>query len=88
MLKGVLHLLLKKKKKKKAPKLACFVLYPKIINIFWKTIYASYRKLSKELKKSIKIKVGQAVLELFLSFLNTFHKMHNLFFKKLLISLR
>ena len=27
-------------------------------------IYASYSKLSKELKDSIKIKVGQAVLEL------------------------
>ena len=27
-------------------------------------IYASYSKLSKELKYSIKIKVGQAVLEL------------------------
>ena len=27
-------------------------------------IYVSYRKLSKELKNSIKIKVGQAVLEL------------------------
>ena len=27
-------------------------------------IYASYSKLSKELKNSIKIKVGQAVLEL------------------------
>ena len=27
-------------------------------------MYASYRKLSKELKNNIKIKVGQAVLEL------------------------
>ena len=27
-------------------------------------IYAAYRKLSKELKNSIKIKVGQAFLEL------------------------
>ena len=27
-------------------------------------IYASYRKLSKKFKNSIKIKVGQAVLEL------------------------
>ena len=27
-------------------------------------MYASYSKLSKELKNSIKIKVGQAVLEL------------------------
>ena len=57
--KGVLHLL-----PQKAPKLACFVLYLKIINIFLKIIYASYSKLSKELKNSIKIKVGQAILEL------------------------
>ena len=57
---GVLHLL-----PQKAPKLACFVLYLKIINIFLKNnIYTSYSKLSKELKNSIKIKVGQAVLEL------------------------
>ena len=55
---GVLHLL-----PQKAPKLACFVLYLKMINIFRKIIYASYSKLSKELKNSIKIKVGQAVLE-------------------------
>ena len=48
----------------KASKLACFVLYLKIINIFLKKTYASYSKLSKELKNSIKIKVGQAVLEL------------------------
>ena len=33
---------------------------------FWKIIYASYRKLSKELKNSIKIKVGQAILELWI----------------------
>ena len=46
-------------------KLACFVLYLKIIKIFLKKIiYASYSKLSKELKKSIKIKVGQVVIEL------------------------
>ena len=57
--KGVLHLL-----PQKAPKSACFVLFLKIINIFLKMIYASYSKLSKELKNSIKIKVGQAVLEL------------------------
>ena len=56
---GVLHLL-----PQKAPKLACFVLYLKIIIIFLKMIYASYSKLSKELKNSIRIKVGQAVLEL------------------------
>ena len=32
-------------------KLACFVLYFKIINTFWKEICASYSKLSKERKK-------------------------------------
>ena len=59
-LRGVLHFLLPK-----APKLACFVLYLKIINpFFWKIRYASYSKMSKELKNSLKIKVGQAVLEL------------------------
>ena len=58
--KGVLHLL-----PQKAPKLACFVLYLKNINIFFKVINASYSKLSKELKNSIKIKAGQAVLELY-----------------------
>ena len=57
--KGVLHLL-----PPKVPKLACFVLYLKIINICLKTIHASYSKLWKELKNSIKIKVGQVVLEL------------------------
>ena len=41
-----------------------FLLYLKFINIFWKIIYVSYSKLPKELKNSIKIKVGQAVLEL------------------------
>ena len=56
---GVLHLL-----PQKAPKLAC-ALSLKIINIFLKKkLYASYSKLSKELKNSINIKVGQAVLEL------------------------
>ena len=35
--------------------LACFVLYLKIITSFWKIIYASYSKLSKELKNNIKI---------------------------------
>ena len=35
-------------------KLACYVLYLKIINTFLKMIYASYSKLSKELKNSIK----------------------------------
>ena len=33
-------------------------------HLFEKKIYASYSKLSKEIKNSIKIKVGQAVLEL------------------------
>ena len=35
--------------------LACFVLYLKIIKLFWKMIYASYSKLSKELKNGIEI---------------------------------
>ena len=35
------------------PELACLVLYLKIINIFLKMLYASYSKLSKELKSSI-----------------------------------
>ena len=57
MFKGVLHLL--------PPKLACFVLFLKIITIFSKNnIISSCSKFSKELKKSIEIKVGQAVLEL------------------------
>ena len=52
-------------------KLACFVLYLKIILIIfqtgvktpvWKIIYASFSKLSKELKNSITILVGQADL--------------------------
>ena len=76
-------------------------------------IYASYSKLSKELKNNIRIKVGQVVLELliqnniltvliynlktawateisetFLSFLNNFHKVNMIFFKKVLIILR
>ena len=42
-----------------------FVLYLKIINIsLKKLIYECYSKVSKELKNNIKIKVGQAVLEL------------------------
>ena len=49
----------------KAPKLACFVLYLKIIDIFLKNnICILYSKLFKELKISIKIKIDQAVLEL------------------------
>ena len=56
--KGVLHLL-----PQKAPKLACFVRYLKIIIIFLKD-NTSDSKLSKEFKNSIKIKEGQAVLEL------------------------
>ena len=39
-------------------KSACFVLYLKVINTFWKLIYASYSTLSKELKNSIGILVG------------------------------
>ena len=31
-------------------------------HLFWKIIYASYTKLSKEPKNSIKIKVGQGIL--------------------------
>ena len=49
---------------KKAPKLACFVLYLKIINIFFEKYYMHLSKLSKELKGSIKIKIGQVDLEL------------------------
>ena len=56
-LKGVLHLL-----PPKAPNVLCSI--SKISTSFWKIIYASYGKLSKELKNSIKIEVGQAVLEL------------------------
>ena len=44
--------------------LACFVLYLKIINIFfffWKIIYASQSILSKEFKNGIEIWVGQAI---------------------------
>ena len=48
----------------KAPKLSCFVLYLKIINIFLKMIYASYSKLPKELKNSIKITAGLAVFQI------------------------
>ena len=36
-------------------KLACFVLYLKVINTFVKITYASYSKLSKELKNGIEI---------------------------------
>ena len=46
-------------------KLECFVIYFKIINTFVKiNIHVSYSKLYMELKNSIKIKEGQAVLEL------------------------
>ena len=37
------------------PKLSCFVLYLEIIKTFLKIICASYSKLSKKLKNSIKI---------------------------------
>ena len=43
----------------KSQKLACFV--SKLSTSFWKIRYASYSKLSNELKNSIKLKVGQAV---------------------------
>ena len=48
------------------PQLACFVFYLKIIDTFLKDNigHASYSKLSKELKNSFKILIGQAVLEL------------------------
>ena len=36
-------------------KLVCFVLYLKIINTFWKIIYACHGKFFKGLKNSIKI---------------------------------
>ena len=45
-------------------KLACFVLYLKILITFLKIMYASYRKLPKKLKNGIKIHIGHAVLEL------------------------
>ena len=47
-------------------KLACFVLYLKIINNFLKNElnYASYKKLFKELKNGIKVLVNQAVFKL------------------------
>ena len=46
-------------------KLACFVLYLKIINNFFEKInYASYKKLFKELKNGIEILVGQLVFKL------------------------
>ena len=45
--------------------LACFVLCLKIINTFFEKItYASYIKLSKELKNSTEIYAGLVVLEL------------------------
>ena len=46
-------------------KLACFVLYLKLSTPFLKKIiYASYSKLSKELKNSTEIYAGLVVLEL------------------------
>ena len=48
------------------PKIACFVLYLKIINTSFEKIihvYAYYSKLFKDLKNGIKIYVGYAVLE-------------------------
>ena len=58
-LRGVLHLL-----PQKAQKLTFLCFIAELSTSFWKMIYASYSKLSKELINSIKIKVGQAVLEL------------------------
>ena len=45
-------------------KIACFVLYLKIVNNFWKIDYVSYKKLFKELKNGIEISVGQEVFKL------------------------
>ena len=74
-IKGVLHL-----PPQKAPKLACFVLYLKIINIFLKNNYMHLiANLSKELKNSINIKVGQAVLK---GALDKFNIIPNFFPKK------
>ena len=48
-------------------KLACFVLYLKIINTFLKNnIYASHGKLSKELKHYIEILVDKAIFKLWI----------------------
>ena len=58
----------KKKQKKKTPNSLWGVLHllpqkaPKILTSVWKIIYASYSKVSKELRNSIKIKVGQRFL--------------------------
>ena len=82
-------------------KLARFVLFLQVFNIFLDIIYASYRKLSKEFKNNINI----VVLELLiynlksrrpnkssmpvLSSWTIYYKMHVLlFFKKVLIILR
>ena len=41
--------------------------YLKIIDTFsWKTMYLSYRKLSKELKNGIEILVGQVIYKLWI----------------------
>ena len=45
------------------PKLAYVTLYPKISTPFWKIIYASNSKLSKELQNGIEFLVGQAAFE-------------------------
>ena len=47
-------------------KLACFVLFLKLSTSFCKIIYASYSKLSKELKNGIEILVGPAVIKLWI----------------------
>ena len=46
------------------PKLACFVLYLKIIDTFLKMKYVSYNKLFKELKIGTEILLDQAVFKL------------------------
>ena len=58
MFKGVLHLL---------PKISMFcALSQNNQQIFWKTNYASYKKLFKELKNGIEILVGQAVFKIYI----------------------
>ena len=58
-IKGVLHLL-----PPKSSKISMFCALSQNYQHLFEKKYASYSKLSKELKNSIKIKVGQAVLEL------------------------
>ena len=51
-------------------KLACFVLYFKMINTFLKIICVSYSKLVKELKSEIEICSGPAVFKLWIKIVN------------------